>query len=202
MQKSLTSIAATLLLATLASGAQAQNLITNGDFEMPAVATDSFETYTNLGGYGATLWGSDSTSGTHKIVDVAGNQFMQFRGGDSAYTAFSIATSGDYQLSFDFDGSGFFDIYNQTTASYLIPGPVVQLNGAGTAMNLLTLTGGTSYKLYFGAIGAGLPGYAGSLDLDNVSLTAVTAVPEPESYAMLAAGLGVLGFISRRRQLR
>jgi len=69
-------------------------------------------------------------------------------------------------------------------------------------MNLLTLTGGTSYKLYFGAIGAGLPGYAGSLDLDNVSLTAVTAVPEPESYAMLAAGLGVLGFISRRRQLR
>jgi hypothetical protein len=202
MQKILTPIAAAWLLAALGTGAQAQNLITNGDFELSPVATNSFATYSNLGGYGATLWGSDSSSGTHKIVDVAGNQFMQFRGGDSAYTAFSIATSGDYLLSFDFDGSGFFDIYNQTLSSYLMPGPVFQLNGTGTDSGLLALTGGMSYKLYFGAIGAGLPGYAGSLNLDNVSLTAVTPVPEPGSYAMLLAGLGVLGFISRRRQPR
>jgi len=51
-------------------------------------------------------------------------------------------------------------------------------------------------------MGAGLPGMVTGLQLDDVSISAVTAVPEPESYAMLAAGLGVLGFISRRRQLR
>ena len=28
----------------------------------------------------------------------------------------------------------------------------------------------------------------------------VTAVPEPETYAMLIAGLGLLGFAARRRQ--
>ena len=31
---------------------------------------------------------------------------------------------------------------------------------------------------------------------------AVAAVPEPESYAMLLAGLGMIGFVARRRQIR
>ena len=30
-------------------------------------------------------------------------------------------------------------------------------------------------------------------------ISAVTAVPEPESYAMLLAGLGLMGDIARRR---
>jgi hypothetical protein len=32
------------------------------------------------------------------------------------------------------------------------------------------------------------------------SITAVAAVPEPESYAMLLAGLGIIGAVARRRQ--
>jgi len=31
-------------------------------------------------------------------------------------------------------------------------------------------------------------------------LTVVTNVPEPEIYAMLAAGLGFMGFVARRRR--
>ena len=41
--------------------------------------------------------------------------------------------------------------------------------------------------------------------VDNVSVlsnTITTAVPEPETYAMLLAGLGAIGFMSRRRQAR
>jgi len=38
------------------------------------------------------------------------------------------------------------------------------------------------------------------LAIDNFSLS-VTAVPEPESYAMLLAGLGMMGFIARRRKV-
>ena len=33
------------------------------------------------------------------------------------------------------------------------------------------------------------------------STTAITPVPEPESYAMLLAGLGLMGFMSRRRKV-
>ena len=40
--------------------------------------------------------------------------------------------------------------------------------------------------------------YGGSLD--NVSL--VAAVPEPETYALMLAGLGVVGFVARRRRPR
>ena len=127
MLKTLTSIAAALLL-TLGTGAHAQNLVVNGDFETPGLATDSFNTYTNLGGYGATTWGSDSTSGTLKIVDVADNQFMAFGGGDSAYTAFGVSTGGAYTLSFDYEGSGFWALYNSDTASYVSTGPMVQFN--------------------------------------------------------------------------
>jgi hypothetical protein len=37
-----------------------------------------------------------------------------------------------------------------------------------------------------------------SLNFDNIVLT--TAVPEPKTYAMLLAGLGILGMASRRRK--
>jgi hypothetical protein len=39
--------------------------------------------------------------------------------------------------------------------------------------------------------------YGGSID--NVSFTNITPVPEPETYAMLLAGLGLMGTIARRR---
>jgi hypothetical protein len=38
--------------------------------------------------------------------------------------------------------------------------------------------------------------YAGTLDI------AATPVPEPETYAMMLAGLGLMGFIARRRRDR
>ncbi len=37
------------------------------------------------------------------------------------------------------------------------------------------------------------------LAIDNFSLNATVAVPEPETYAMLLAGLGLIGFAARRR---
>ena len=96
----------------------------------------------------------------------------------------------------------------------------------GTCVNPLTFgdnngalaTGlGNSMQLFF----AGTPGNAGydvnasgthtfslsvsdasSVLLGSVVVTAaVVAVPEPESYALMLGGLGVLGFLARRRKV-
>ena len=51
----------------------------------------------------------------------------------------------------------------------------------------------TSSTLHF----ASLQESAGGIALDNIS---VTPVPEPETYAMLLAGLGLMGAVARRRR--
>ena len=38
------------------------------------------------------------------------------------------------------------------------------------------------------------------LGIDNIHV--LSAIPEPESYAMIMAGLGLIGFIARRRRGR
>ncbi len=53
----------------------------------------------------------------------------------------------------------------------------------------------------FGRVEAIGPGASASITHDSVSFTFnVTAVPEPETYAMLLAGLGLMGFVARRRK--
>ena len=61
------------------------------------------------------------------------------------------------------------------------------------------LTGGKSYQVKIsGNTRAGLIGGEGTVSI-NALYAVVTMVPEPESYAMLLAGLGLLGVIARRR---
>ena len=60
------------------------------------------------------------------------------------------------------------------------------------------LVAGESYKIYFGGM-VTPPDFHPTLNIDNVSVAA--AVPEPETYAMMLAGLGALGMMSRRRRL-
>lgn len=66
--------------------------------------------------------------------------------------------------------------------------------------------GGSSVNLTYGASGAGnyflavggiANGTQGGIYTGAIS---VTAVPEPETLAMMLAGLGALGFLARRRQ--
>ena len=38
-------------------------------------------------------------------------------------------------------------------------------------------------------------------DIHNIDVNTTTMIPEPETYAMLLAGLGLMGFIARRRKL-
>ncbi len=100
-------------------------------------------------------------------------------------------------------------MYSFTYASNTpLSGSGLRLNLGGSAYNppIATFAGtaGSSVTITdtFFASGSNLimafRGVNGSITtLDNVS---VTAVPEPETYAMLLAGLGAVGFMSRRRK--
>lgn len=79
-------------------------------------------------------------------------------------------------------------------ASFLVPG------GNTTNFTLGPNIGGSLYLSIGGSLYLSIAGIAnGSLDgLYNGSIS-VSPVPEPESYAMLLAGLGVIGTMVRRR---
>ncbi|MEY4906794.1 MAG: hypothetical protein RL260_512 [Pseudomonadota bacterium] len=74
-------------------------------------------------------------------------------------------------------------------------------SGQGWAFNSFTFTAAAgSQLLSFAGVGAQADG---TVFLDKISLTgpsAVSAVPEPESLAMMLVGLGVLGGVARRQR--
>ncbi|WP_310463007.1 PEP-CTERM sorting domain-containing protein [Sphaerotilus sp.] len=197
MRKTLTAIAAGLLLA--ATGAHA-NLVTNGTFDSPDISTGSFSTVTSLS-FSDLNWGFYSGgSGVTKLVDNGGNQFAQIASGDILYTSFSVATSGQYNIGFDFQGSGLWGLTGSSWSPEVVAPTYLTPSAGWTSATggPVALVGGDSYKIYFGSM-VTPPQFYSTLSLDNVSVSAVTPVPEPEGYAMMMAGLGALGLMSRRR---
>ncbi|KIO48107.1 TIGR03118 family protein [Nitrosospira sp. NpAV] len=94
-------------------------------------------------------------------------------------------------------GDGHINIYDSTTFAYL--GQVLDANNQPVAIDGLwaispgndTLAGSSSL-LYF---------TAGPNDETHGVLGVLTPVPEPSAYAMMLAGLGMLGLLIRRRTL-
>lgn len=195
MRKSLVSTAAALLLAFGAAGAQAQVAIVNADFELSAVATDTSDTFSNLG-WSNVQWGW--LGGTSKIVDVGGNQMAQVVGGDVIWSGFAASSAGNYQLTFDTVGDGYVVLFDDNTHS-TVAQAFVQNATTTQFSTTFALTSTDNYRLYFGTTPLP-PTFNGNLTIDNVAITQVAApVPEPESYAMMLGGLGALGLMSRRR---
>jgi len=191
------------LFAAGAASAAPVNLITNGDFE----------SYNNIavpnGGYAVVFHGSTQINGW----DVGANSVDLIQNAYNSITTTSVdmlGTPGPGQISqmFNFAANTTYTLsFDLTHNPYASQGALVQVDFFGQShvvdgMNPLHTetfsfttgaTGGSS-NLVFSSVGG--DGYSGGV-IDNVSVTA--AVPEPETYAMLGAGLGLLAFVSRRK---
>ncbi len=110
----------------------------------------------------------------------------------------SMFGSGGASVISGFDFTGFnvtinsFELFDTTTATLVSTGTVVF--GVAGALNFAGLVQNDNYDIVVtgGPSGSGAGSYAG-----NVHIT--SAVPEPETYAMFLAGLGLMGFMARRR---
>lgn len=199
MRKTFSNIALAVGFLVAASAANA-NLVSNGTFDSPDIATGSFSTVPSVS-FSDLNWGFyGGATGQTKLVDNGGNQFAQIASGDALYTSFSVATTGLYNIGFDYQGGGLWGLTGSSwTPEVVAPTNLTPSAGWTSATTgAVTLLGGNSYKLYFGGM-ITPPAFYPTLNLDNVSVAAVTPVPEPESYAMMLAGLGALGLMSRRR---
>jgi hypothetical protein len=86
-----------------------------------------------------------------------------------------------------------------TGATGLRDGNLNQTAIAGTISGLSVAPGASFFLRWSGADAAGNDA---GLAIDNFSLNATTAVPEPASWAMLIAGFGLVGAAARRRRAR
>lgn len=120
-----------------------------------------------------------------------------------------LTIGGTYTLTFDYSLAQQFitreanannywavTLGDQTQNTSLLSIEGGGFSGWKTSTMTFTATSGTELLSFLAsATGAGAPPF---LLLDNVSLTA--AVPEPSTWAMMLGGVGLMGFMARRRR--
>jgi hypothetical protein len=192
-------------LVLAAFGAQAStNLVQNGSFESNVIASGTWATFNNLVGWtgGPTIELRNNVAGTAQD----GKNFVELDTNRNSSMFQDIFGTGLVNLSFFYSArpgvaansnglSVQFGSFTDTVLKKVAGGPVH--NWMQYTLNNFQLNVSGITRLTFAAIGRS-DGLGGSLD--NVSVTAVSPVPEAETYAMLLAGLGLLGVASRRRR--
>ena len=140
-----------------------------------------------------------SWSGTFGITNITSPSFADDwtfmlpagSAGQASASAFASFSTTTYAPTVVFTSAEFWDLTTKTSVSMAPVAPYPTIFSANFTLPLSLNTSDT-YALRLKGNTLGSSGsYAGTLN--------VTAVPEPESYALFLAGLGLMGFIARRR---
>ena len=114
-----------------------------------------------------------------------------------AYHGATLVATGQLQVDAvldnmaTFSGTGFGSVSNLALAD----------GSHGGAWSVSNPFGGASVnRLEFTALSSSLCGYRGCNNQSDFTLSSVTAVPEPQTLALMLGGLAAVGFVARRRQ--
>ena len=135
---------------------------------------------------------------------LAADQTVDLSSGVGSFTGLALPANGILSggtdlISFINLASGTYDFLLSVSAQN-IAGLTASINGQIATITplgkfsfaSLESSAHTPFVLTLGGTANGKSIYSGELS--------VTAVPEPETYALLLAGLGVVGFVARRRR--
>ena len=146
---------------------------------------------------------TDTIWGTHDpIFEFSGPNFVSGSFNDSIFFSLPAALNLLFNTT----------VSNNNTATFSIKDGLVSLYADGavsdTFLGSFPFTGATGVSSHeFAPVSGGdyfyrITGVANGTSggLYNVTSTVTTPVPEPQTYALLLAGLGVIGFVARRRR--
>jgi hypothetical protein len=215
----LAAVAALALAGT--AGAATTNGIANGGFE--TVNANNLPVGWNGGDSSPPVLSNEAHSGAHAMLlsrpgGFGGSALEQNSFSDGGLPALTAAHVGDAPwLSFWVKGDVSPTGNAKFSLSYIGNGGAVLYDSGlqhfmeGTAkadwtqisFHAAAIPAGTQAVRFFinTAVGPLLEGRGNALYIDDIQLALTTApVPEPETYALLIAGLGIVGAVARRRR--
>lgn len=128
---------------------------------------------------------SNLSAGATLIVNFLGDS-ATFKGGFGAFDG--------YNVLFNFADATTLNIINGFNANVLAPKATVT-GGSGTIYGTVVVNDWNSSVTIGNAVGGGFA----AVDVPGLELVA-TAVPEAQTWAMLLAGMGLMGVVARRRK--